>query len=328
MLAVTSSPSRLRRQLRTGFRDPWSKAMPFDFSEFLQIKILSPITKKNYVCKIPAHFHKILAKKNLIGLLYFKEIIEDSDVMIIELLLMFFCVSFFFILTRGHAYWLWRGGKRGRERGKETLMWEKHWLVPSQAHRRGNQSMFLSGCHSRTYPTQGLNSQPRNVPWPGKPVTFWFTGWYSNQLSHTSQDSNVFIFYILNWRKSEYVCHTKICHFLTSGQDGGIGRCTLPPCTSKRRKTTNLKTKNNQNCQKIELCGTPTSKELKKKYSPRLVGEAETSSQGREEPWQGTAGGPGGWDGSWWSHICMQVNQEEQLQSEIDCTTQSLSQGN
>ena len=28
----------------------------------------------------------------------------------------------------------------------------------------------------------------------------------------------------------------------TSGQDGGIGRYTLPPCTTKRR-TTNLKTK-------------------------------------------------------------------------------------
>ena len=29
----------------------------------------------------------------------------------------------------------------------------------------------------------------------------------------------------------------------TSGQDGGIGRYTLLPCTSKRRTTTNLKTK-------------------------------------------------------------------------------------
>ena len=32
----------------------------------------------------------------------------------------------------------------------------------------------------------------------------------------------------------------------TSGQHGGIGRYTLPPCTIKRRTTTNLKTKNNQ----------------------------------------------------------------------------------
>ena len=39
--------------------------------------------------------------------------------------------------------------------------------------------------------------------------------------------------------------------------DGGIGRYALLPHTTKRR-TTNLKTKNNQNCQKIELYGSPT----------------------------------------------------------------------
>ena len=33
----------------------------------------------------------------------------------------------------------------------------------------------------------------------------------------------------------------------TSREDGGIGRYTLPPRTTKRRTTTNLKTKNNQN---------------------------------------------------------------------------------
>ena len=30
----------------------------------------------------------------------------------------------------------------------------------------------------------------------------------------------------------------------TSGQDGGVGRYTLPPHTTKRRTTTNLKNKN------------------------------------------------------------------------------------
>ena len=40
---------------------------------------------------------------------------------------------------------------------------------------------------------------------------------------------------------------------------------TLPPCTTKRRTTTHLKTKINQNCQKIELNGSPAMKELKKK---------------------------------------------------------------
>ena len=33
----------------------------------------------------------------------------------------------------------------------------------------------------------------------------------------------------------------------TSSQDGGIGRYTIPPHLTKRRTTTNLKTKNNQN---------------------------------------------------------------------------------
>ena len=61
-------------------------------------------------------------------------------------------------------------------------------------------------------------------------------------------------------------------------KDGGVGRYTLSPHTTKRRTTTNLKTKNNQNCQKIELYGNPTTKELKQKRSFRLVGGAETGS--------------------------------------------------
>ena len=64
----------------------------------------------------------------------------------------------------------------------------------------------------------------------------------------------------------------------TSSQDGGVGRYTLPPHTTKRRTTTNLKTKNNQNCQKIELYGSPTTKELKKKHSSRPVGGVEMGS--------------------------------------------------
>ena len=50
----------------------------------------------------------------------------------------------------------------------------------------------------------------------------------------------------------------------------------MPPCTIKRRTTTNLKIKYNQNCQKIKLHGSLTTKELKKKHSSRLVGGAET----------------------------------------------------
>ena len=59
---------------------------------------------------------------------------------------------------------------------------------------------------------------------------------------------------------------------LTSGQDGGVGRHTVPPHTTKSRTTTNLKTKSNQNCQKIELYGSLSTKELKKKHSSRPAG--------------------------------------------------------
>ena len=106
---------------------------------------------------------------------------------------------------------------------------------------------------------------------------------------------------------------------MTSGQGGGVGRYTLPPRTTKRRTTTNLKTKNNQNYQKIELYGSPTTKELNKKFSSRLVGGAKMGSQGREDMWQG---------GSWQtkqSHIRMQINQEEKLGSKTDHTTQGSS---
>ena len=106
-----------------------------------------------------------------------------------------------------------------------------------------------------------------------------------------------------------------------SGQDGGIGRYTLPPCTAKTRTTTNLKTKTNQNCQKIELYGSPTTKELKKKHSSRQVGGVETGSKGREDIWRG-----GGWQ-TMWSHICMWISQEEQLGSEAHLTAQDSSVG-
>ena len=78
----------------------------------------------------------------------------------------------------------------------------------------------------------------------------------------------------------------------TSGQDGGVGRYTLTACTTKNRTTTNLKTKNNQNCQKIKLYGSLMTKELKKKHSSVLVGGAEMGSWGREDSQQG---------GGWWT---------------------------
>ena len=88
----------------------------------------------------------------------------------------------------------------------------------------------------------------------------------------------------------------------TSGQDGGIGRHTVPRHTTKNRTTKNLKRKNNQNCQKIELYASLTTRELKKKHSFRLVGGAEMGSQAERIQGEvaagrlseGAAGGLGG----------------------------------
>ena len=60
----------------------------------------------------------------------------------------------------------------------------------------------------------------------------------------------------------------------------------MSPCTTKRRTTTNLKTKNTQNCQKIKLNGSLTMKDLKKLYSPRWVGGVERRA-GAERTWCG-----------------------------------------
>ena len=88
-------------------------------------------------------------------------------------------------------------------------------------------------------------------------------------------------------------CTFKNSHKKTSGQDGGVGRHTVPPHTNKRKTTTNLKTKNNQNCQKIELYGSPTTKEIKKKHSPRRAGGVETGSRVERTHSEVEAGGAG-----------------------------------
>ena len=90
--------------------------------------------------------------------------------------------------------------------------------------------------------------------------------------------------------------------------DGGVGIYTLPSRTIQRRTTTNLKTKNNQNCQKVKLYGSLTTKELKKKHSLRLIGEVETGSQGGEDVCKVVASRPG-WAGQWLAdqvvpHLC------------------------
>ena len=106
-----------------------------------------------------------------------------------------------------------------------------------------------------------------------------------------------------------------------------VGRYTFPPCTTKRR-ITNLKTKSNQNCQKIKLYGSPTTKELKKKHSSRLGGGMEMGSWEGEDMarWQledqvgeAVAGSP--------TSVCGVLNWEEQLGSETDYAIQGSSTG-
>ena len=57
--------------------------------------------------------------------------------------------------------------------------------------------------------------------------------------------------------------------------------------SSHNQKDNNLKTKTNQNWQKIEMNGSRTTKGLKKKHSSRLVGGVDMGSQGEEDSKQG-----------------------------------------
>ena len=79
-----------------------------------------------------------------------------------------------------------------------------------------------------------------------------------------------------------------------------------------KKETTNLKTKNNQNCQKLH--GSLTTNELKKQF-------IQTGRRGREIKRQGS----GWWKGR--SHICVWTDQEEQLGSKTDQATQGSSMG-
>ena len=59
--------------------------------------------------------------------------------------------------------------------------------------------------------------------------------------------------------------------------------------------------RNNRNFQKIKVNGSPTTKELKKKHSSRLVGGEELGSQGRGDARQGS------WQ-TGLSHLCVWIN--------------------
>ena len=57
------------------------------------------------------------------------------------------------------------------------------------------------------------------------------------------------------------------------------------PCTMKGKIISNLKMKKKQNCQKVKLYGSLTTKELKKEHSSRLLGREERGSWGGEDTW-------------------------------------------
>ena len=78
----------------------------------------------------------------------------------------------------------------------------------------------------------------------------------------------------------------------TSGQDGGIGRHTVPPHTTKRRTTTIYKEKTTRTDRKSN-CMEVGQPELTEKHSSRLTGGAETGSWTERTRGKAVAGGPG-----------------------------------
>ena len=75
----------------------------------------------------------------------------------------------------------------------------------------------------------------------------------------------------------------KITIIEISSQDGGIGKHASPLRTTIAKKYNVYKTNITQNCQKIKLYGSPTTKDLKKPHSSRRVGEVETRGGGEAQ---------------------------------------------
>ena len=102
----------------------------------------------------------------------------------------------------------------------------------------------------------------------------------------------------------------------------------MPPHKTKRRTTTNLKTKINQNFQKVELYGSLTTKELKKKHLSRPVGGAETGSGRRGLTVRQQLADLARQRIVEWAVPHSRADKsEEQLGSKTDCTTQGSSEG-
>ena len=100
---------------------------------------------------------------------------------------------------------------------------------------------------------------------------------------------------------------------MTPRQDGGIGRHTVPPHTTKRRTTTNLKIEKQPELTENQTVCKSDNQGDKEETLTR------TGRRGGEDTQQGgglRTGRP---------HIHVQINWEEQLGSEIDHTTQGSS---
>ena len=87
----------------------------------------------------------------------------------------------------------------------------------------------------------------------------------------------------------------------SSGQDGGVGRNPSLPCTTKRRKTTNLKSINNQKCRKIKLHGTLTTTELKKQSNRTARWVRQWTERTKARRWTMRAGLA---ENPWWDSDC------------------------
>ena len=83
--------------------------------------------------------------------------------------------------------------------------------------------------------------------------------------------------------------------FWTSGQDGDIvGKWSLPACTTRRRTTPNLKTKNNPELPENRTLWKSNNQGVKKKHSFRLAGGTEVGSRVERTHNKVAAGGLGG----------------------------------
>ena len=113
----------------------------------------------------------------------------------------------------------------------------------------------------------------------------------------------------------------------TSSQDGGIGRHTVPPRTTKTRSTTNLKTKTQRELTENQTVWKSDNQVIKEETFIQTGRRGGDGQLGREDSQQGSGWwtGRGGCLQTGQSHIHVQINWEEQLGSETDPTTQSSS---